>query len=290
MAKYYDQDFDWADHALLMESKGVPHLPPIVSDSEVALSGDEVQDENWNDFYSNHDEGLIYKPRRYLIPEFAEYLSNESLNCIVEVGCGYGCTCFPIISVYKGKYVATDCSQKAIDIFDRKVRDKGAQEQITTAVWNIEDSPIASLRSYPAKLVLCIFSLSAVNPDKHIQCLQNMRDVLNAETGDAFILFRDYGMHDMTMFRHRIRLRPDTYMRQDRTLCHYFTLDYLRYLAESVNLEVRELRYATVINRNRKTAEEMRRVFVHAVLCKPHTRSTNGTVIDVDLIPGEENH
>ena len=46
--------------------------------------------------------------------------------------------------------------------------------------------------------------------------------------------------------------------------------DDVRRLCEAVGLQVLELEYACVLNRNRKKGTEMRRVFVHALAIKPH--------------------
>jgi len=61
------------------------------------------------------------------------------------------------------------------------------------------------------------------------------------------------------------------------TLSYYFDLEHTREIAEAAGFIVRELEYATVINRNRKagsnvdedggpSSASMKRVFVHAVL------------------------
>ena len=45
--------------------------------------------------------------------------------------------------------------------------------------------------------------------------------------------------------------------------------DDVRQLCEGAGLQVLELEYACVLNRNRKKGTEMRRVFVHALAQKP---------------------
>jgi hypothetical protein len=87
------------------------------------------------------------------------------------------------------------------------------------------------------------------------------------------ILFRDYGVHDMTMYRHSVRHGETFFRRNDTTLAFYFDLEYIREIAEKAGLQCLELEYATVSVRNRKenckqSQKQMDRVFVHAVLAK----------------------
>lgn len=281
-ARYFDSDFDWNDHARSIEENRecLASLPPITDDGigGIATSLENVkndaQDENWNSFYDNHEEGMIYKPRRYLQQEFASYLSNRSYSVMLEVGCGYGCSCFPVLQIFQGRtFVATDSSEKALEILGNKLECSSQQikDRVVTMLWDItQGPPLETLRPIGGvNLLLSIFALSAVPRSMHKQCMLHFSQVLHAtEDQPAFILFRDYGLYDMTMFRHRTRLEDRLFARQDGTFCYYFSLDYLQNLAEESGLQVLELKYATVINRNRKTGEEMRRVFVHAVFAK----------------------
>lgn len=115
--------------------------------------------------------------------------------------------------------------------------------------------------------LLCVFVLSAVLPEYHITALTNMRTCLKP---GGSILFRDYAVYDMTMFRHPIRLSERLFQRhhihdgdnvtrdtgtdghEEGTLVYYFDIDYMRSIVEASGLHVSELEYATVINRNRR--------------------------------------
>jgi hypothetical protein len=59
------------------------------------------------------------------------------------------------------------------------------------------------------------------------------------------------------------------FVRGEGTIARFFSVDAVRSLFESVGFETLELRYCTVYNRNRKTGQEMKRVFVHGVFLKP---------------------
>ena len=80
-------------------------------------------------------------------------------------------------------------------------------------------------------------------------------------------MFRDYGVADVTMYRHAICHEDCLFERSDGTLAYYFSLEYMQSLVEaSGHFRVMELSYATVITANRKKSIEIRRVFVHGVL------------------------
>ena len=59
------------------------------------------------------------------------------------------------------------------------------------------------------------------------------------------------------------------FVRGEGTIARFFSVASARSLFESVGFDTLELRYCTVYNRNRKTGQEMKRVFVHGVFRKP---------------------
>ena len=182
---------------------------------------------------------------------------------VVQIGCGYGCSIFPLVDTFPGIFfVGSDYSDCALDIMSK--HPKFDPDRMRTVVWDVcnafPDSTVG-----PVDAALMIFVLSAVPPAYHATALSNIREML-CEGG--VVLFRDYGHCDMTMYRHVARLEPNLYQRSDGTLSFYFDLDYITRLCDEVGLKVVELKYATVLNRNRKKGIDMHRVFVHAVLQK----------------------
>jgi SAM-dependent methyltransferase len=384
---YYDKDFNFEEYLNELHRLGkVESLPEITRDEDAALLAESKlfldpihsishkEEKSWNTFFSNHLTGQIYKPRRYITREFDKYLSTrsnaqEELSynaidgslCLLEIGCGYGCTMFPILEKFSkhiSYYIATDISEQALSILQThpKYRDycsenediatdvgnatvdgplcpaegKKQKNKIITIPWNIvnsfpfysSSSPSSSFSGcYSPDIVLSIFTLSAVHPNQHVQCLQNIKRLLLSDnrhqqqlndehssqkrkfdirtspadcssslrekettelsridncrgsstsnylvnTRSKYLLFRDYGVYDMTMFRHSKRHSEYLFERNDGTYCYYFELPYLHNLIESVGMKVVELSYATIINVNRKTKEKMYRVFVHGV-------------------------
>ncbi len=48
------------------------------------------------------------------------------------------------------------------------------------------------------------------------------------------------------------------FVNEDGILCSYFSLEYMQSIAEQAGLKIKELHYATVIIKNRKTRQELR--------------------------------
>jgi hypothetical protein len=274
---YYDQDFQFEEYLHeLVETQRLLALPEIGNCEERLKNTNNSCETAWNDFFGLHVSGQMYKPRRYIVNEFRKYFSNSSVTCLLEVGSGYGCTMFPILEAFPlFRYIATDISSSALTILQSNP--KSAQSQISTYCWNLLQPPGALLSSpsYTSPdLILSIFTLSALPPADHLQAFLHLNQILqsskaNVQTTEKtmkYILFRDYGVYDMTMFKHSQRREEFLFQRIDGTLCYYFSLEYLRQLIESIEgMVVVELSYATVINHNRKTKEKMHRVFVHGV-------------------------
>lgn len=311
MVEYHSTDFDletWKEKALQLYP--LPPLSPWISPSaaeeNICAVGEEIEEfsEKWNTFYSKHKSGDFFKPRRYLTVEFHKYLSQCGHGSMVlEVGCGHGCSMYPIIENFPVEYIATDYSAQVICMLKRGTR--FPDSRAIAERWDVTLSApprVVQHITAPLRAVVSVFALSAVHPDLHVKCFENMRHLLqqyghvNAadaavstmqKTGTAIdttepheaipplpptssapagvILFRDYGIHDMTMHRHKRRFSDTLFERADGTLAYYFDLLYLRDVAEAAGLTVLELEYATVRTENRKQGSVMHRVFVHAV-------------------------
>ena len=252
--RFHHQDFDFDEHKLVVQDLPIPSI--LVDQSE----GREFATD-WEIFFGKHKKGAFFKSRRYITKEFESFLSDSIV--IFEVGCGYGCTMIPLTSMYPNiTYIATDFSEAALNIL--KGHPKYDRHKVTCFVLDIVHSPL--LPSYPTpQCCLCVFALSAIHPKDHLAALQNIHASL---APGGFVLFRDYGIYDMTMFRHSAQVAPNFFQRSDKTYSYYFDLAYLEELTIRSNFSIVELRYDCVTLSNRKTSTEMRRVFVHAVLQK----------------------
>jgi SAM-dependent methyltransferase len=267
MVVYHNNDFDFESWEAEVQSKLDFQLPQIKSFVASANIFDDnvIQNPNddWQMFFKTHNKGNFFKPRRYLEIEFAEYL-NYQIEVVLEVGCGFGCSFYPLLNKFPFKVIATDYSSEALDIL--KLNSKYDENRILFDCWDITNQPPEKIKSIKIDVVLCIFVLSAILPQDHICCLKNLADL--SFRNDGIILFRDYAVYDMTMYRHKIRLMDKLFCRSDGTYAYYFDLNYIRQLCQDVDLEVLELEYATVINKNRKTNKVMKRVFIHGVFKK----------------------
>lgn len=280
-AEYHCNDFNFEEYATLKLS--THDFLPIVAgrslvEGDVALfSGD------WQQFYEVHNMGKFFKPRRYLRKEFDYWLSkiNAAGGIVAEAGCGHGCSIVPLFSSAENiRFVMTDYAASAVDIV-KASHFYDTNRILGCGVWDILysfPSSIAPPSAMPFDAMLCIFVLSAIRPEYHVDCIRNMAASLRYEPSSAsstatdelrngVILFRDYAICDMTMFRHTLRLGENLYQRPDGTLAYYFTLEYLRSIVEDAGLQVLELEYATVSGQNRKTGVDMKRVFIHGVFC-----------------------
>jgi methyltransferase-like protein 6 len=253
MVEYYSNDFDFSLYALECGERCLPEI--------TALDSYSSPNAKWDKFYETHGSGDFFKPRRYIEKEFHQYLSVA--GTVLEVGCGYGCTAYPLLSKFDFDYIATEYSNEALLILQR--HSDFDPTRVTVEFWDVSlpRAPTLQPQTKP-HAILCIFALSAVTPNKHIQCLTNMKEQLREK--DSVILFRDYAVHDMTMYRHVIRHGESLYRRNDGTLAYYFDQEYLKTISNAAGLECVEVEYATVSVRNRKKAKTMNRVFLHAVL------------------------
>uniref|UniRef100_A0A0D9WXY2 Methyltransferase-like protein n=1 Tax=Leersia perrieri TaxID=77586 RepID=A0A0D9WXY2_9ORYZ len=113
-----------------------------------------------------------------------------------------------------------------------------------------------------------IFTLSAIPFDIMPATLERCVSVLKP---GGLVLFRDYGLYDMTMLRflphQRVGFRE--YMRSDGTFSYFFTLDAVRELFRASGLVELDLEYCCVISVNRKNGKKMQRVWVHGKFQKP---------------------
>jgi methyltransferase-like protein 6 len=256
MVEYHSSDFEFEEWAAeVSSSKNLPEVTDIDSISRPAA----VESKNdWDYFFEQHNGGSFFKPRRYIEKEFQTYLCEA--NTVLEVGCGYGCSMFPLLEKFSFKYIATDYSREALVIL--RNHPNFDPIRISTELWDVSQPLQLTIEQPDA--ILCIFALSAVAPSQHIECLLNMKNQL--KNRDSVILFRDYGVHDMTMYRHTIRHDELLFRRTDGTLAYYFDLAYIQSISAAVGLYCIEAEYATVCVRNRKSSDVMHRVFVHAVL------------------------
>lgn len=116
--------------------------------------------------------------------------------------------------------------------------------------------------------VTLIFTLSAVPLGRMARAIKECFSVLKP---GGCVLFRDYGLYDMTMLRFEPEKRVGfrEYMRSDGTRSYFFSLDSVRDLFVAAGFVELELEYCCVKSVNRQKRKSMQRVWVHGKFQKP---------------------
>jgi SAM-dependent methyltransferase len=169
----------------------------------------------------------------------------------------------PLVKIFKNiKFVAFDFSEKAIEVLQNNI--DFDSYRIECHIWDALNPECFPMYK-ELDSCLCIFTLSSVHPDLHLDFLKNCKYRLKSH---GIILIRDYALYDMTMFRHKVRLGEKLFRRKDGTLAYYFDLKDIEFYAAELDLDILSLQYATVALQNRKASTKMFRVFLHGVLSK----------------------
>lgn len=310
-AEYHSRDFEWEDLKEEVESGPVfsYHLSPFLDPAASTTSPPQPSSEAWRSFHRRHASGKFFKERRYLLKEFPELCSSQDHAKVLEVGCGNGSTAVSILrSSERITVFACDCSKdtlekaneiisntKGINIKDRFhpfLMDvsketfpdwlfcKACQTSLGKAAASLLDPSHHGIREHPVFLgdnrccaggmdfITMIFTLSAIPFDIMPTTIEQCVSVLKP---GGLLLFRDYGLYDMTMLRflphQRVGFRE--YMRSDGTFSYFFSLDTVGELFHAAGLVELELEYCCVKSVNRKNGKTMRRVWVHGKFQKP---------------------
>ncbi|RYH05846.1 class I SAM-dependent methyltransferase [archaeon] len=265
---YYENDFNWDEWATHCDEEfKLPEITINPDTSDLCTDEKDQQATKWEQLFSCHVSGSLYKRRNYLYKEFSAHLADSLV--LMELGCGYGSSVFALLPhlAADAKVWAVDHSSEALRIL--QCHPDYDPERIECVKWSmaalLPTEPPDALTHCAPDTILLVFSLSAILPHEHVTGVRNIKALLSRSGGRGLVLFRDYGMHDMTMYRHQQRLSDLTFQRKDGTLCHYFTVEYVAALFTGEGFAMLECKYATVINKNRKQEKTMHRVFVHAV-------------------------
>ena len=188
----------------------------------------------------------------------------------LEVGCGVGNACFPLMEVLPSCHIyAIDFSSRAVALLRSHPEFK--DDRVTAAVIDVSESNVDLQKQLSCPLVdfaSLIFSLSAISPEKMPIVIRNVKAVLKPGVGR--VLFRDYAVGDLAQLRfkrnpQKKKLGDNFYLRGDGTRCYYFTEDVLKSLFEKEGFECERL---AVIERdvpNRKRDIKMHRKWIQAV-------------------------
>ena len=212
---------------------------------------------------------------------------------VLEVGCGAGNTLITLLRLNPELEMAMGCdfAPQAVEATIGRTEWAGAScggKRAAAFVWDVADlsSPLPPVlaaeieRGGGLDAIVCIFVLSAIAPELHAAVARRLSSLLRV---GGHMLFRDYGRWDMSQLRYpgAQRIGQHFYQRQDGTRCYYFELEDIAALWPAVVQDGggggcggqgcwahTELKYCTVLARNRKTKAEMRRVWAQARLRK----------------------
>ncbi|XP_044756010.1 tRNA N(3)-methylcytidine methyltransferase METTL6 [Coccinella septempunctata] len=224
----------------------------------------------WDLFYKRNEE-RFFKDRHWTTREFEELLNEEDnpqKRVVFEVGCGVGNFIFPLVEEKFPFFIyACDLSPRAVEfvrqnklysvdnmkVFQCDITSEGVYEEISK---NSVD------------IVTLIFVLSAIHPDKFLQTLQNIFELLKP---GGVLLFRDYGLYDMAQIRFKAghKIADNFYMRQDGTRSFYFSTEYMEDLFKRAGFQIMSNCYIHRRTVNKKENIDVPRIFIQSKVVKP---------------------
>lgn len=215
---------------------------------------------NWNLFYKRN-ETRFFRDRHWIPKEFPELLAGKLK--LFEVGCGVGNFSFPLAELNKDlEVVGCDISGRAVELFMGNEGFDGERFKVFEADI-INDDLKGMVGAGSVDYATSIFVLSALPPESLPKVIDNIWDTLKP-TGSWFI--RDYSSNDPAQHRFnpsQSQLEPKLFVRQDRTLAHYFDVKELVSLIVSRGkFEVTEEKEIRSRTRNVKTGLDLERSFI----------------------------
>ncbi|KAL6062258.1 Methyltransferase-like protein 6 [Balamuthia mandrillaris] len=190
--------------------------------------------------------GIDFIDRHWLLREFPPLRPTEHVNLgtpptvVLEVGCGVGNTVFPLLEDNPHLFVyAVDFSPYAIELL--KANAQYNEQHCNGFVCDASDS-----NSWPSQIaeasvdiVLLIFVLSAMSPEKMELALKNIHKVVKP---GGIVCFRDYARGDLAQQRFEKdienKLGENFHVRGDGTRAYYFTKAQAKSLFEKAGFMV----------------------------------------------------
>jgi methyltransferase-like protein 6 len=110
-------------------------------------------------------------------------------------------------------------------------------------------------------IVSMIFILSALKPTDFETAIQNVAKTLKS---GGLLIFRDYGLNDMAMFRFKpgTKIADRHYVRQDGTTTFFFTLEQIASLMERNGFTIVVNEFVERRTINKKEELDVARIFV----------------------------
>ncbi|KAK0393128.1 hypothetical protein QR680_000069 [Steinernema hermaphroditum] len=227
--------------------------------------------DQWDKFY-NKNERKFFMDRHWLLKEFPEldfskYADDKRIR-VLEVGCGVGNTTFPLLDCCnKEKTFVLSCDYSPTAVRLVRENDLYNEDHCHAFVWDIT-KPTNEIPDNSLDFVLCIYVLSAVEPQKQKTAVENIVRLLKP---GGTLLFKDYGRYDLTQLRFKKDryIKENFYCRGDGTLVYFYSQDELHELFTSSGLEKRENTQDRRMIVNRAKKVEMYRMWLKCKYVKP---------------------
>lgn len=137
---------------------------------------------NWDLFYKRNGD-RFFKDRHWTLREFQELDPGDRDLTILEVGCGVGNFIFPLVEdpTFNHYIYACDFSHEAIKLCHS--HPQYDENKCKAFVADLTSNILQRFRdeSFPSNLsidvITLVFVLSAIHPDKMLQCIKNLYEV-----------------------------------------------------------------------------------------------------------------
>ncbi|VTJ88867.1 Hypothetical predicted protein [Marmota monax] len=247
----------------------------LVSDFKQQKLEKDAQ-KNWDLFYKRNTTNF-FKDRHWTTREFEELrLCREVLFhqfegqklTMLEAGCGVGNCLFPLLEEDMNIFAyACDFSPRAVEFVKQNPLYNTERCQVFQCDLT-KDDLLDHVPPESVDVVMLIFVLSAIHPDKMHLVLKNIYKVL--KPGKS-VLFRDYGLYDHAMLRFKAgsKLGENFYVRQDGTRSYFFTDEFLAQLFVDTGYEEVVNEYVFRETVNKKEGLCVPRVFLQSKFRKP---------------------
>lgn len=235
---------------------------------------------NWDAFYKRNQTNF-YKDRHWTVDERTDGFpclaqQHEPPALLVEAGCGVANSAWPLLAANETlRIFAFDFAPTAIELVRERAERADAGDRVHAFLWDFCSSAISEVDSgqrnglevETADFITMIFVLSAVPPERQVQGVRHLAQLLKP---GGRILFRDYATGDLAQkrFKSRNRIEDNYFVRQDRTLSYFFDESRIREVMQQVGLVEVNVRRVSREIENRKEGIVMQRVFLQAEFVK----------------------
>nr|CAN69605.1 hypothetical protein VITISV_007661 [Vitis vinifera] len=235
-------------------------LPPPMVFVKLNFDGYSLDDLGWLRIGGMLRDYFGTMERRYLLKEFPELLSCDEYSIVLEDPFQHFVSIFEVlssVSPFEGPFFSV-----------QSITQSNVKESKETNLNDLSSLGESKCCIGGVDFVTLIFTLSAVPLHRMPTAIRECFSILKP---GGLLLFRDYGLYDMTMLRFEPEKRVGfrEYMRSDGTRSYFFCMDTVRDLFTGSGFTELELEYCCVKSTNRRNGKSMHRVWVHGKFQKP---------------------